>query len=596
MPCPIFVLVAGVALWAGSLAATLTLAWSAPRGLEGTDEASWVLCAANPWASPGWGIHFGFALHPLWQISESVAGFRLAGIAVLWLAGLIFSLALIRAGPVWGAGERFNRLAWILLPSLMCAVLHRYSIGIRTPSYDLALLVAALLFATGWLGLIMARKQWDFFLQGVLVSSGLVLAAVSKWVVLPGYLFLLWVMLFRGFPAERRMVILGILGVGILGWGAVFLIYATPQGVLDTIHAGFAQLGSRSHESLAAHYGVGFLKGSWQVLRAFPWVAGLFGMIWLVCFLANRERKPDLTRVAGLTFLAGLLLAAVRGHWQGGIETFSKGMMIMMVWLTGVFLMARPWMAKIRLGPWETKFSRSMVALCLLLPLVNGLGTATGITDYLVHGSVFYAAAGWIFLGRALAGGLSSWCLASAVLMLGLLQSSRALTSTFFNYRIGSVWKELTSITAGPEQGKLWISANQVRQLEELSRDLQTLGYQKGDPVVGLTDLCGLVYLLGAVSPGTVWYMGYWLPENQGVRKNLENIRPGTLRNTWFLVRAKAKPHETLENVWPRSLDGPLPPKAEKSYLWSWGDGEGSPEILYLYLPARTKGAPNASR
>lgn len=591
----IFPVFCGIALWAACLAATLTLAWVAPKGLEGTDEASWVLCAANPWASPGWGIHFGFALHPLWQLSGNLAGFRLAGIAALWLAGLVFSLALIRAGPVLGAGDRFRQFSWILLPSLACAGLHRYSIGTRTPSYDWLLLVAALLFAAGWLGFAVVRQRRDFLISAMLVSLGLVLAMVAKWVVFPGYLLVLLAVVFFGVAPGRRAMILGSLGVGSLVAGALFVWYATPQGVLDTIRAGFAQVGSRSHESLISHYLVGFLKGAWQVLRAYPWVAGLFAVIWLVLFMGRGKKRPDATWVAGLTFLAGLVLAVARGHWQGGLETFSKGMMIMMVWLTGVYALARPWAAKVRLDRWENNFFHAMVGLCLLLPLVNGLGTATGITDYLVHGSIFYAAAGWIFLGRALAGGLPPWCMASAVLMLGLLQASRALTSTFHTYRMGSVWEGLIPVTVGPEKGKLWIFPNHVRQLEELSHDLRELGYREGDPVVGLTDLCSLVYLLGAVSPGTVWYMGYWLPENQGVLKNLENIPPEILRRTWFLVRAGTKPHEKLEKVWPRSFGRP-PPQAAKSYLWSWGDGGGSPEILELYLPAETRAASPPSR
>lgn len=575
-------------LWAACLAATLTLVWSAPRGLEGTDEASWVLCAANPWASPGWGIHFGFGLHPLWKLSQSLAGFRVAGVVFLWLAGLIFSLALIRAGPVLGAGNQLRQFAWILLPSLACAGLHRYSIGTRTPSYDWLLLVAGLLFAAGWLGLIVARKRWDFLAQVTLIALGLVLATASKWVVFPGYFLLSLAVVFWGFPARQRGVIFGAVGAGSLLTGVLFLFYATPQGLLDTIQAGFAQVGSRSHESLASHYLTGFLKGSWQVLRAYPWVAGLFGLVWLALFLSGARKKPDLSRVAGLTFLAGLVLAVARGHWEGGLETFSKGMMIMMVWLTGVFLMARPWSANAPLDPGEKKFFRAMMALWLFLPLVNGMGTATGITDYLVHGSVFYAAAGWVFLGRALAGGLPPWCMASAVLMLGLLQASRALTSTFHCYRIGSIWEGLTPVTVGPEKDRLWIFPAHSNQLKELSQDLQKLGYREGDPVVGLTDLCGLVYLLGAVSPGTVWYMGYWLPENQGVRKNLENIPSEVLKNTWFLVRAGTKAHEKLETVWPQKSGLPLPSRAGKSYPWSWGDGEGSPESLNLYLPART--------
>ena len=134
-------------LWISVAGAIGVLLASAFRGLEGTDESSWVLCAANPWASPGWGIHFGFFLHPFWQISGNVGAFRVLTILALSLLGYLFSRRLILAEFSLGAGERMSRYQWILIPSIVCAVLSRYSIGIPTPSYDWGLLFGTLLFA-----------------------------------------------------------------------------------------------------------------------------------------------------------------------------------------------------------------------------------------------------------------------------------------------------------------------------------------------------------------------------------------------------------------------------------------------------------------
>ena len=574
-------------LWISVAATVAVLVLSAPRCLENTDEASWVLCAANPWASPGWGIHFGFGLHPLWWIGGEVAGFRVAGIFALLGAGLIFSLALIRAGPALGAGNMLRRYAWILLPSLAVAVLHRYSIGTRTPSYDWLLLAASLLLAAGWLGIITEQDKKKSWLAGTVASLGLVLAGVAKWVVLPGYLVLLGTLVVAE-PASSRRRILSVLGVGTFGWSILFVAYATPKGILDTIQAGFAQLGSGSHQNLFSHYLVGFLKGSWQVIRAYPWVAALFAGLWLLFWALGRGKKPAAIHVAGFTFLAGLVLAGCRGHLQGGLETFSKGLMIGMVWLTGVYAMCRPYAY---VGGTEKKrrddLHLKIVAMWMVLPLLNGMGTATGITDYLVHGSVFYAAVGWIFLGRALTAGLPPWCMASAVLMLGILHASRAVTSTQQTFRSGSVWVDLAPVSTGPERGKLYLPDSNVRELEELRLALDRMGYREGDPIVGLTDLCGLVYLLGGVSPGVVWYMGFWLPENQGVRKNLEHIPPEVLARTWFLVRGRVKPHERLENVWPSDSGLPLPGRSSKAYGWSWEQGGGSPDPIYVYPPRK---------
>jgi len=574
-------------LWAAVAATTLVLVLSAPRCLENTDEASWVLCAANPWASPGWGIHFGFGLHPLWLIGGDLAGFRVAGIFAILGAGLIFSLALIRAGPVLGAGDMLRRYVWILLPSLAAAILHRYSIGTRTPSYDWLLLAASLLLAGGWLGLVTEKQRGARWLFGAVASAGLVLAGVAKWVVLPGYLLLLAWLVGTG-PIASRGVCARILLAGTAVGGALFVWLATPRGILDTVRAGFAQLDAGSHVNLFSHYLVGLLKGSWQVLRAYPWVAALFGLIWLLLLLLAGGRKPAWVHVAGLTFLAGLVLAGWRGHFQGGLETFSKGMKIVVVWLTGVYAMARPYASRAGAdAPLDSCMLRNLLLMFLLLPLLNGVGTATGITDYLVHGSVFLVAAGWVLLGKARVGGLPPWCLASAVLMLGILQAARTMTSTHRTFRTGSVWVDLVPVSTGPERGRLLTFADNVRELEELRKDMDRLGYREGDPIVGITDLCGLVYQLGGVSPGVAWYMGFWLPENQAIRKNLDNIRPEILARTWFLVRAQAQPHERLENVWPNQAGLPLPVRQEREYRWSWGAGAVRSDPIHLYPPVQ---------
>ena len=113
---------AALCLWLGVISAIGFLVASAPRGLDGTDEAAWVLCAANPWESPGWGIFFGFALHPIWNLGlNHLAGFRVAGILVLLAAAFVFS------GTFWKVLAGFWRhhashYSWWILPTLLAHV------------------------------------------------------------------------------------------------------------------------------------------------------------------------------------------------------------------------------------------------------------------------------------------------------------------------------------------------------------------------------------------------------------------------------------------------------------------------------------------
>ena len=573
-------------LWLSVAGAMGVLLASAFRGLEGTDESSWVLCAANPWASPGWGIHFGFFLHPFWQIFGHLGAFRVLTILALSLVGYWFSKRLILAKFCLGAGERMSRYQWILISSLVCAVLSRYSIGTRTPSYDWGLLFGTLLFASGWLWIGSARAERKIVGPSALCSLGVIVCSINKWVVLPGYLLLMGVLVWVCFPPRDRKRIGLALSTWGLVWFCLFLFYATPRGFMDTIRAGMAQLEVGSHANLLSHYGIGFLKGFWQVVRAYPWAAALFGMIWGFLYFCRGKKKPDWVNVAGLTFLASLILLLSRGHWQGGLTTFSKGMMIVVVWLTGVFLMCRPFWKSPTDSRWEDKYFWATTGMLCVVPFLNGVGTATGITDYLVHGTVFFVATGWVFMGRALAGGLPPWCMAAAALMLGVIHSARAITSTWNTYRIGTVWTEMVPINNGPEKGRLLSFRSTGEYLGELSRDMEQMGYRPGDPILGITDLCDLVYLLGGVSPGVAWYMGHWLTQNEGIKSHLQNISPEVLKKSWVITRANSKDWEKLEHVWPVGSGVPMPLKVEKKYFWPWGDGEGAPMEIFLYHPA----------
>jgi hypothetical protein len=225
--------------------------------------------------------------------------------------------------------------------------------------------------------------------------------------------------------------------------------------------------------------------------------------------------------------------------------------------------------------------------MLMLLPLLNGAGTATGITDYLGHGVAFFLAAGWIFLGQAVVKGLPTWCLAAAVLCLGVIQATRGATTTLNTYRVGSVWvKNLVPIPVGPEEGKMWTYPSSAESLQKILSEMQRWGFREGDPVVGITDCPGLVYLLGGVSPGACWYISYYLPENPGVKMNLANDSTEKLARSWVLVRASARANERLEKVWPGEKGVPPPIEVSGDFFWPWGDEGGTLERIYLYRPA----------
>jgi len=620
-------------LWLALVGALAILILSFPRVLEGTDEASWILCAGNPKASPGWGIFFGYALHPLWIAGQGdVAGFRLAGLVALTSACLIFLQAFSQAMRAEGGEGCWKTWKWGVAASLLLAGFSRYTVGTRTPGYDWVVFLGSLLVAAGWLWGEVNPKEKRIPWADLIGGAGLAIVGLGKWTCLPGYGVVLGGLLIwkHGFPGAL-LAGLRWLGSGILVL-ALFLGWAGWEGVQGTLSAGFAQVKTGSHALILQTYPVSALKFLWFVVRAYIWVGILAGVIWLLlrCLL---RAKPNMLVVAGLTFAAGFFLALQRGLWLGGANTFGKGILITVVWLIGVFLMSRSFSV-----PGVPNLHRS-VLLLLLLPLMNAAGTAASPMDMMSHSLVFPVAVGWIWLGRAFVQGLPAWCLASAVLMLGGLQSLRIASTTLNTSRVWSVWGELeptfmaegeveplpyalkilrqdgslypplslnqmtpgklyqvgssradfTTFRTGPEKGRLATFSAQVQALEILDTDLRKGGFRPGDPILGFTDLPGLVYLLGGTSPGVCWYMGM---ANQdplaGIRKNLENIPPETLRKAWVVIRANPDgPAVRWQEVWPSALGVPLPRRLEKTYDWFWWqEGRGRLDPVRVFRPA----------
>jgi hypothetical protein len=56
-------------LWLPVLSSLALFVFTADRGLQMTDEASYLLIAADPWRMGGHGTFYGFVLHPLWEIA-----------------------------------------------------------------------------------------------------------------------------------------------------------------------------------------------------------------------------------------------------------------------------------------------------------------------------------------------------------------------------------------------------------------------------------------------------------------------------------------------------------------------------------------------
>lgn len=544
------------------------------HGLEGSDEGSYLLFVANPWSSPGLGLFYGFLLHPWWELAgRNVADFRLAGWITLGILVAVFAACL------WHFLRRPLSGGWaiVLFASLLLGGFTHYTRGIRTPGYDYVVLAGALVFCAGWLWL-ESEKEGRACLPGeALLAAGIVVLAAGKWLVVPGYLLLLSLLLWARRPSGGSSRV----WIRLTGWSVLFTIlfamYAGTAGLMDTWKAGLVYGRSADRDGIVLMY-LGWLLGYvWVLLRALLWVAAVYAIVWGILRLVFRK-QPSTAFVASIVFVVGLGLALVRGHGQGGLQSWGKSSMLTGTWLIGVLLVAQSMTG--RPGTFRAAASSPACRLLLLFsaaPLLNGAGTITGLTNYLAHGTVFFLAAGWVALSRASARGLPDHVPAAAMLMIGTLLAARIATTPEDVMRVGNVWEADTPVRTGPEAGKLRLHPSSVEALASLDGVMRREGYQTGDPVAGWVDLCGLVYLLGGTSPGSSWYLG-------GISNHLQRVPPEVLQKTFVLFRQTVP--EEPDVSWPHQSGVPPPVLVPANLSWPAGDGEGSPESIRLYRPA----------
>jgi len=562
----------------GALALTVVChLGAANRGLEMTDEASYLLIALDPWNTWGHGTFHGFLLRPLFLLGgESVAGMRWMGYAILLaaagrLAGAVNSRL--------GAGK--EAVAGLSAPVLMIASMTAYCGGIRTPCYNWMILLGAILSWSGWLRA--ARQR----LGPVELGVGLTIALIGKWgaaLILLALFAALSLMQRGDSPGPSRIGWRTALLTFALTAGG-FAIYAGREGIWDTLEAGvlIAQTTGSHGWFILPKYGWEVLYYAYRIARAYFWLVPAILVFWWLARRNPRKWTPE--KIAGVLFAAGLSLAAVRGWWRGGVEQFGKESVLAGCWLLGVAWTV--WAVKRRTEGGGRKaedgrrrsVGRGRAALLwglVATPFLCGIGTNTSIADYAGQGTVFFAAAGILLFGQ-LPSPRIVWVAGIALVGLGLIQSSRISSALLGMYRLGSVFSQTETLSFGPEKERLRVSPETKGALEGLHPFLEREEFKSGDPLIGVDSLCGLVYLAGGRSPGMPWF---FRDQKIFLETTLRTLPVPTLEKTWLLVRSSSQSARPSE-WWPKTLAPEPKPVAAWSLQW---DGQG--EEFRLYRPS----------
>jgi len=542
------------ALFAALLTAVFLLGFSFNRGLEMSDEGAYLLVAGDPWFSAAHGSFYGFALFPLWELAgQSVAGFRWVGLLV-WLGACLYLSFGLRDSLSGSLGRERSPIpgGWVA-GSLLLASLTLYSDGIRTPNYNwLAHVGAALLMGSFLRGTRIRAKTPKQLTVWLGVVGWLALTA-GRWssalLLLP---LLVWGSWFVPQPGPARIWLKRVVGWTIPALILAGYFYVGP----DSLKAGWwsAKLIFAQTEShgwwLLGQYIQNFSYYLYRVARAAVWIVPLAGMIWVL------SRVPGLHGVFGLrpipwVCLAAVLLALSRGYWKGGAENFSKESVLAGLWLGSIVWIG--W----RKGQWRSVPPAIWwwVGLLASLPWLLGVATDTSLADYAGHGAVFSVAAGWLLLARLAEDRKNIPVVGALILALGLLQATRAASSTLFSYRIGNVWNLHARLSAGPESGRLLVDKPTAELVRRLDGAMRQRGFRSGDPILAFTDMPGLVHLLGGKSPGVPWYFGMSPrlagPNGEFTRFVLAFLPAGTLEESWILFRQKTSIPRDLRQIWP---------------------------------------------
>jgi hypothetical protein len=555
-----------------------------------TDEASYLLIALDPWKTWGHGTFHGFLLRPLYLLAgESVVGLRWIGYAAL-LGGAWRFAGAVRLNL--GAGK--EAVASLCAPVLMVASFTCYSAGMRTPCYNWMILLGAMLAWSGWLRCGTGR------IGPLELGLGFAIALLGKWGA--ALILLLLFVILSHYPrgnsigpsrADWSKALLAFTGTT-----AVFAVYAGSEGIKNTIQSGvlIAQTTGSHGWFIVPKYGWELFYYLYRMGRAFVWL--LPGILFFWWLGKKTPVKWPAERIATILFSAGLLLAAVRGWWRGGIEQFGKESVLAGCWLLGAAWTV--WAVKRRAGDggrmpedrgqraedrrrsvvgsrWAVGGGRSLVVWGLVLtPFLCGIGTNTSIADYAGQGTVFFAAAGILLFGRLPA--LATGSVAGVALTgLCLIQASRVSSSLLGMYRVGSVLDQTELLAMRPEAGCLRVDRGTLAQVESIQRILASEGFRPGTPVVGIDSLCGWVYLVGGSSPGVPWF---FRNQTQYLKEVLAKLDPRTLGKCWVWIRSSSQIVEPA-GWWPKT-DTPFPGQAAGPIPLQTDRGS---ETLTLFVP-----------
>ncbi len=515
----------GAVLTAGAAGTAAALVVGADRGLDLTDE-SFYLLAARPWAdrSAFTGI-FGWYLGPwLRLLGDDVAAVRVAGVALLALAGGWLGHCAVAAGPL--------RASWparlVAVPAVAGAALAQYALFLRTPGYGWFAAVGLLLVAAGAVRLVgepggpvlpvAAGLGAGLFVTGVGKVTSAVVAALAVAVA---------AVVVRGW--RRLAAATAVLGVLVLGH---VLLVAGPGDTLAAL--------DRARQAAAvvdpAHYTTGALPGATSegLVRVLTAGGSPLALLPLVPLLTLLPAVPVpwawTAALPGLVLPVGVLAA----EWSTDDGARAAGTAVTVAAGTATVLAACR-VARLRTG----RRALAAVLLCDVLALAYPLGSNN---DYLVLATgtagVFVAGAGIALVtsaprwpvGAVLAG------VAGVAAALLVVTGARAVLP----YRLVPLAQQTVPANMVPGAPPLLVDPGTAAWTAQLRAGATATGWRPGTPLLDLSWRPAAVLALDGRAPAVLLPSFPQLPsQGDSARLALSFEDAGRWREAWLLVPAR---------------------------------------------------------
>lgn len=530
------------------------LVWVSVRGLDITDEGYYLTASQYPYEVYAWPNVAHIYTNVLFSATNySVAAFRMVGIVLTLVSGIVFSIGFLRAMRLVWPQDVVENIGTPIALFLCIGTMLCYTVLI-TPNYNTVNAFALTLSSGLVFGLLGLDGNSDrrtvyamAFFAGLCVGISFFVKFPTAILLIALYslLFLVW----PGFTRQQRGWLLGGLSSGIVGWLCFhFLVFQSPQEWYGVVSQGikidYIGTGHRPHWLLpkylleiykmtidALYYywalhvivPLGFVTLGWLRLRGYK-VRWLPVALVLVVFLAvawqsyllNYNWSGIRFARASMRFYAACLLlllnTMVCSYWyvhgsmkQVDVVALRRKGLIVLVLFTLPFVGAMgtnnpiTLNMTINLAPWF-----GLLALALVL-----------LSVHLYNRSIFDA--GMLLIGGfACSQLLSSGLVSPYHLNAGLLQQTVPT-----EIGVPATWLKLD-----PASSEFFV---QIRSLAAEN------GFKPGDDVLGFFDIPGVIYVLGGKAPGVPW-TGLIIGTKQSNELGLATVKQKRLKHAFILM------------------------------------------------------------